>query len=261
MSSRFLTTSQAATLCSVTPDTVLKWIRTGHLSARRTAGGHHRIDRKDLEQVMAPVGRTPSSDSRAVQRHFRYCWEHHGNGEVPKGCLNCAAYQMRAQRCYELANLPAEIGHARLFCSKSCEDCGYFREVRGQVTNVLVVTDDSDLESSLWAQADKVWFNLRVTDCEYNCSTLVNYFRPDFVVVDCSLGEEETRDITNHLLQDPRVPFVRLIIAGVQGDFGEECEKEVFARIEHPFSIWDIRECIQGATGEGQATADSLAHL
>ena len=261
MSSRFLTTSQAATLCSVTSDTVLKWIRTGHLPARKTAGGHHRIDRRDLEKVMSPVGQAPSSDSRVVHRHFRYCWEHHGNGEVSKGCRECAAYQMRAQRCYELAKLPEEVGHARLFCERTCEDCGYYHEVRGQVTNVLVVTDDSRLESSLWSQADGVWFNLRITDCEYNCSTLVNSFRPDFVVVDCSLGEEQTRDITNHLQQDPRIPFVHLIIAGPKGYFSEECEKEVFARIEHPFSIWDINECIQGTTGESQAKAESLAHL
>ena len=33
---RFLTTGQAAELCSVTPDTVLKWIRSGRLAAART---------------------------------------------------------------------------------------------------------------------------------------------------------------------------------------------------------------------------------
>ncbi len=57
MNSRMLTTGQAAKICSVTPDTVLKWIHSGALPARRTAGGHHRIDEQDLSRFAGPTTR------------------------------------------------------------------------------------------------------------------------------------------------------------------------------------------------------------
>ena len=51
-----LTTGQAAKLCAVTPDTVLKWIKKGRLEATRTAGGHYRVALPDLEPFMAGFG-------------------------------------------------------------------------------------------------------------------------------------------------------------------------------------------------------------
>ena len=48
-----LTTGQAARLCSVTPDTVLKWIKKGRLRGVRTAGGHYRIERRLLDPLIA----------------------------------------------------------------------------------------------------------------------------------------------------------------------------------------------------------------
>jgi excisionase family DNA binding protein len=50
----FITTGQAASLCSVTPDTVLKWIKAGKIPASRTPGGHYRISRSDVEQFITP---------------------------------------------------------------------------------------------------------------------------------------------------------------------------------------------------------------
>ena len=44
-----LSTGKVAKLRSVTPDTVLKWIKGGQLPAIRTAGGHYRIARRDLD--------------------------------------------------------------------------------------------------------------------------------------------------------------------------------------------------------------------
>jgi len=50
--SRHLTTGEAAGLCSVKPDTVLKWIKKGQLQAAKTAGGHHRIEYRDLQSFL-----------------------------------------------------------------------------------------------------------------------------------------------------------------------------------------------------------------
>ena len=49
-----LTTGQAAKLCEVAPDTILKWIRKGRLRGTRTAGGHYRINPRDLQPHVRP---------------------------------------------------------------------------------------------------------------------------------------------------------------------------------------------------------------
>ncbi|MBI4720582.1 MAG: helix-turn-helix domain-containing protein [Chitinivibrionia bacterium] len=245
-STKFLTTGQAALYCSVTPDTVLKWIRSGLLPAHRTAGGHHRIDERDLERLLSiPSSNGDAGHFPSGHRAFRYCWEFKGDGKIPEGCRSCAAYQLRAQRCYEVARLAPDAPHLKLFCSGSCMDCDYYRMVHKQATNVLVVSSDKKMAGSLKKEAKEHDFNLEITDCEYTCSALVNDFRPDFAVVDCSLGPRLSRDICRHLSQDPRIPLTRLILAANEGEFPSKCDKEIFARIQRPFSIRDLVACIE----------------
>ena len=43
------TTHEAARLCGVTPMTIIRWIDGGGLPASKTAGGHRRIQRSELE--------------------------------------------------------------------------------------------------------------------------------------------------------------------------------------------------------------------
>ena len=47
----YLTTTQAAEMLSVSPDTVLKWVKAGKLRAHRTLGGHFRIPFQELQQL------------------------------------------------------------------------------------------------------------------------------------------------------------------------------------------------------------------
>jgi excisionase family DNA binding protein len=248
MSSRYLTTGQAASILAVTPDTVLKWIRTGRLPARRTAGGHHRIDPQDLESVAA--GGPTSPDVDAAPRPFQYCWEFYGNGNLPEKCRGCAVYLMRAHRCYEVAKLAPQSGHLKAYCENTCEECEYYRLVLEQRTNVLVVTDDASLADRLARDLDDADFNLEVADCEYACSFKITDFRPDFAVVDCALGQRASKDISHHLVHDPRIPSVRVILAGRDDEFPEECDKEVFARMERPFGIREIGEIIDDIVKE-----------
>jgi DNA-binding NtrC family response regulator len=154
---------------------------------------------------------------------------------------------MRAQRCYEMSRFAPDAFHPKTFCKQTCDECDYYKEVLGQKTNVLVVTDNSKLANNLLDQAEKARFNIEVADCEYSCSMAVNHFKPDFAVVDCSLGHEASRDITRHLVEDPRVPFVRVVLAANDGEFPNECDEIVFARLERPFDIDDIDACIDGA--------------
>jgi excisionase family DNA binding protein len=249
MKPELLSTGEAAKLCSVTSDTVLKWIHSGRLPATRTPGGHHRISKEGL---IGAVGDDlePARDVVSIENittrsnPFQYCWEFNGNGELLDGCRDCVVYEMRAQRCYEVVERAKEVGHNKIFCQQTCDNCDYYRVVHQQAANILVVTNNERLAVDLKTGASKAGFNLETTDCEYRCSALVDVFRPDFAVIDCSLGAQFTRDIADHIIQDPRVPFIRVILAADSGGFPTECNKEVFARIEKPFDARAIAQCI-----------------
>jgi DNA-binding NtrC family response regulator len=159
---------------------------------------------------------------------------------------------MRARRCYEVARLAPEAGPPRNYCKVSCEDCEYYQNVHEQGTNVLVITDNVELTNYLKESGEETSFNLEFADCEYACSTAVSRFRPDFAIIDCSLGSRASRDISYHLSLDPRIPFVKVVLAGSKNEYPQECDKEVFARIERPFSIQDIRECIGGISSNNR---------
>ncbi len=135
MNDKRLSTGQAAKLCSVTPDTILKWIYAGRLPAYRTGGGHHRIDPKDLEELLERSTATVSTPGRLEIQSSRHCWEFYGRSTVPATCRQCVVYRAQALRCYELAKLPADIGHEKLFCQGGCEDCDYYIAARNAASS------------------------------------------------------------------------------------------------------------------------------
>jgi CheY-like chemotaxis protein len=143
-----------------------------------------------------------------------------------------------------------EIGHNKVFCKKSCDDCDYYRLVRQQAFNVLVVTDNEILVGYIRRSEKSVPFNLEFTDCEYGCSALVEKFRPDFAVIDCSMGLDRAQDMRRHLLDDPRIPHVSVIMAVEPGEYPANCDKDVFAFLEKPFGASDIIECLNSAQEE-----------
>ena len=64
-------------------------------------------------------------------------------------------------------------------------------------------------------------------------------------MVDCSLGQRASSDISRHLIEDPRIPSVRVVLAGKDEEFPEECDKEFFARMDRPFGIEEISEVVK----------------
>lgn len=119
----YLTTGEAAAIFDVDPDTVLRWIKSGEIPAIRTPGGHYRINRNVFLTKMIKE----KNDTRST---LSYCWEYYSeSGIMREACKECIVYKSRASRCYELSNLPAPIGHAKLFCSESCKDCQYFKSI------------------------------------------------------------------------------------------------------------------------------------
>ena len=135
MGSKYISTGQAAKICSVTRDTVLKWIQSGHLPARRTAGGHHRILRSDLDKIVDfPADPEPSApaEERKVSEDVKFCWEHHGDGRVTDECRACAIYAMRAQRCYEVLRLAPALTRINVNSTRLARACQWPRKGKGQ---------------------------------------------------------------------------------------------------------------------------------
>ena len=263
MKTEYLSTGKAAALFSVTASAVLKWIKSGKIPANRTAGGHYRIS-KNVVLSMAGANSVHEEDERngSTEEPFQYCWEFKAkSGEVEEGCRDCVVYKARVGRCYEMSGLPSEAGHARLFCSESCKDCDYYKMVLDQQLNVLVVTDHPALRESLLSYSpEDLAYNLRFTDCEYKCSMLVENYCPDYVVLDCSMGADRSREFALNLSADPRIPFVRVILAGKRSEFPNKCDKLVFAYIVRPFTGRELQDLIgntdrrpESAVNEGVA--------
>ena len=209
-----LTTGEAAKLCSVTPDTVLKWIKKGRLTGTRTAGGHYRLRRGDLEPLMLwpDPGDQRSDRGSAVPAEGLRCWEYLSDGKgVRPECQGCVVYRVRASRCFVLADLVPDLDHSRRFCPGTCEECVYYRRAKGLPTNVLVVTADDELVDRL-AGEETEKLALRFARNSYEASAIIHEFRPAFVVADTDRIPVGDTELLDSLGGDARLPGVRVIL-------------------------------------------------
>lgn len=67
MSHDILTTTEAAKLAAVAPTTVKRWADQGHLTYTRTAGGHRRIDRTELERFLKRQASPTGNDDSLIE--------------------------------------------------------------------------------------------------------------------------------------------------------------------------------------------------
>lgn len=116
----YLSTGEAAALFDVDPETILRWIKLGDIPAIRTPGGHYRIHKNVfLSKLLKSEGETQSDNS--------YCWEYYSDsGKIAEECKKCIAFESRAKRCYVLSKIETQIGHSKLYCSNTCEECNYY---------------------------------------------------------------------------------------------------------------------------------------
>jgi excisionase family DNA binding protein len=247
----WLTTGQAARLCSVTPDTVLKWIKKGSLKAVRTAGGHYRIKRQDLAHLLT-VGRSPGSPTQTLDggpEQLR-CWEYFSRGGlVREECEACAVYRARAARCFRMAMMGRDIGHARQFCQTSCEDCVYFQRLSGMTINVLVITTDRHLVRRLQEhEFEKI--ALRFARNAYEASAVVHAFLPAFAIVDQDAFPRDDDGLLEGLTNDPRLPGLKIVLAIRRGEAqrqaGGHAGQFISRVIEKPFGPDEIETVIDG---------------
>ncbi|SPE34648.1 hypothetical protein SBA6_390036 [Candidatus Sulfopaludibacter sp. SbA6] len=241
MSVPLLTTGKAARLCSVKPDTVLKWIKKGRLPASRTAGGHYRVEEHALTSLLS-INEQPENardaDGSLCSRPMR-CWEYMNNGPGDE-CKDCVVYRVRATWCFRLVNLVHEAGHGKRFCTGVCQECPYYRRVHGLQSNVLVITRDEGLIQDL-AKRENKSVAFRFARRGYDASAIVAVFRPAFVILDQAILESPGVALLDELASDPRTSGARILVAIRKGAMGYRVRSgAVFATIEEPFSAEEI---------------------
>ena len=244
----YLTTTQAAKLLSVSPDTVLKWVRAGKIQSHRTLGGHFRIciDDLNLQGEAAEAGR--GNRRAAAAAAFQFCWEYFpSGGSMRAKCKKCIAFRSRARRCYELRDLPEGIGCLEINCTSSCEQCDYFKLVKAQGPNIIVLGEKAGLLKDWDKGGSKNDAQIRFVDNEYECALVVQEFRPDFIVVDCRIGRERIAALYRSLIKDSRIPVARIILASKTRKTRDYCDRKIFAWIKKPFALRKLLDCIEGA--------------
>ncbi len=246
----FLSTGQAAKLLGVTPDTVLKWVKTGRLPATRTPGGHYRLARADIDRQLESDKKETSSGGESnpgsSAQSVLHCWEFYAQGgKVLSDCMDCLVFRARALRCYEMSNLPPETGYAGTFCKTSCTECPYYQEQVRRKAKVLVVTDSVRLREVVEADIGSSRLELEFASCEYDASTVVDWFKPEYVVLDCSRDQDRCGELCANLCSDPRIPEVRIILASPSGDWtGPRSKNKVIGEIPNLTSLMQMEECI-----------------
>jgi excisionase family DNA binding protein len=241
MAAELLTTGKAAQLCSVKPDTVLKWIKKGRLRARRTMGGHYRVEEHDLALFLSHEKACEKEwEERAAlcSRPMR-CWEYMNHGPGSE-CQECVVYRVRATWCFRMANLVHGADHGKRFCSGVCLECPYYRRVHGLPSNVLVITQDEKLIQEL-AKRESESIAFRFARRGYDASAIINVFRPAFVIFDQEILESLGCALLDALASDPRAAGARILLAVRKGAVGCRIHNSaIFAAIEEPFQADEI---------------------
>ncbi len=240
----WLTTGEAARLCSVERDTVLKWIKRGRIRACRTAGGHYRIASEDLERLLTPLPTRSGAERRAPALR---CWEYLAvEGEIRSECRNCLAFEVGAAWCYRLRRRAQAAG---FFCCgpKSCEECPYYRRIAGLPARVLVVTEDSALRRALAPGDPSV--ALTFARSSYEAARLVPELWPALVVIDDEVDRHGGWELLESLLSDRAAAGLRVLYA--VGSAGRRAEVKrgnrrgaLLAVLKKPFGVSMIQEIL-----------------
>jgi len=244
----YFTTTQAARLLSVSPDTVLKWVKAGQLSSYRTPGGHYRIPAEAVTALL------PDGDTQDIavgitreEPDFAQCWDARADETgIREACRDCQVFTSRARRCYEVRADPAAFTQLGLDCPDDCADCDVYHYTHGRDRSVLVVSRHTGWTDKLNAQAQVHVLDLEVVASEYRCGAVLERFRPDFIVIDRSFGAYRTREICRHLREDPRLPLPRIVLTSRQARWDAECEGDVCGWIRKPFTMERLGKYIDG---------------
>ncbi len=145
--------------------------------------------------------------------------------------------------------LPVRDERSHGYCHGACHECDYYLKVHGQRPNVLAVTSNCSLKTSIKKSVEDVGINYKATDCEYRCSMLIDRFRPDYAIIDTAMGVEKSRDFIELLYADPRLPLVRIMLIGEKREMPLRCDKMIFAIIDKHFNGHHLLNLINSSLG------------
>jgi excisionase family DNA binding protein len=242
----FLTTFQAARLLSVTPDTILKWIKAGKVKAMRTAGGHYRIHQNEIQNLVSSRGDISKIEKEKLRPEvFQFCWEFNAKVNIHKyQCSECIVFKTKARHCYEMRHLPKKYGHLKIFCSTECKDCDYFKKLKADAYSILVITRKKINFETYRNDPYAPPLNIISTDNEYECSTIVENFKPDYAVIDWSIDGAE--GFCKNLVNDSRVPDLKIILFRIKNIKQNSIwEKQVIGKLEGQLSSEKIYNVIE----------------
>lgn len=244
-----LSTGKVAELCSVNPDTVLKWIKKGVLPATRTVGGHYRIAEADLASLKGAPGvieQLPTPAGVPCGRPLR-CWEYLGGSRgVRDECKRCLVYQLRASWCFRFHRLGCDTGKMMNPELAECEKCSYYLRAAGRPTNVLIVTRDDQFAEALRAgKSGNV--SLCFARNAWEASAAIGVHPIAFAVVDQDLLVDGHSELLDSLASDPRAPGIRVILASSSrrsGRLGPATRREIVDVVEKPFGVGRIVQVV-----------------
>jgi len=236
-----VSTGQAAKLCGVKPDTILKWVKKSKIEAFQTAGGHYRISKDNLKPYLVKDFKVSVDEAKRIN----YCWEYHSeNDTTDENCRECIIFRSKAEKCYLMAGLGKNIGYAQTYCKDSCYECEYFQFTNQSPINVLIVTENKLLERRLKANVDEK-FMLKFTCCGYDTSLALQEFHPDYIIIDKYLVKSSAEEICTHLLKDPRAQGSQIVITMKKDQGAEKLPDGICATIPSPLYIADMEKCFQ----------------
>ena len=138
MNRRAFTTSDIAKISHHSRETVKRWLEKGEIKGYRVGtSGHWRVLAEDLalflknNHIPYPAPDDIGIDLKALPsdgNRTTFCWEFYKNtmnDHVRAGqrCEDCLVYKTKSINCYALRE---EVGHRKIYCGISCEDCAYF---------------------------------------------------------------------------------------------------------------------------------------
>jgi len=257
---RHFTTGEVAQLLSVTRDTVLKWVKQGRLPARRTAGGHFRIPEDALQQLVSAASNPKAENTASTHLEAPiYCWEYFArDGKTQEQCRNCLVYKVKGTKCYDVSEFLKKVGFGATCCSTECEDCGYYKLGLSRSAKVLIFTDNEDLKKSLLRELQSSQIQLQFTRWDFDCSFVIDSFRPEYVIVDCENDFDRYERLVRHLKNDPRIPGAKILLAvpwprKVVPDFREDPTV-----IALPFTIGELEKHLEKLHSLRTANGQSL---
>ncbi len=238
-----ISTGNAAELCGVTRDTVFKWVKKGKIKATRTAGGHFRINLDSIEPYLLKDDEVViNKDNENI---ITYCWEFHSSeGKIEEGCRQCMVFLAKAEKCYLVAGFGEKDDHPPgIHCKSSCFECEYFNFLDKPEMNVLLVTENSDFSERINSEISKN-VTLKFSSCGYETSSVIQDYRPDFIVIDNNLVSSKPDVICSHLIKDPRVHGAQIILAVAENIEQKNLPDGICATILTPFNAEDLEKCM-----------------